>query len=116
MKTALFFEEIPMTKIAATERELEKRLHEKELDLATKCHPGAAFIVVKMKKTNQEFVVARARRWDDKKGEYEHSYQILSDDCEHVVEAYRRWQHEEHQLFTIAVRLIRLNRAYKYFD
>lgn len=116
MKTAYFFEEIPMSKITATERELEKRLRDEELKLATKCSPAAAFVVVKMKKTNQEFVVARARRWDSEKGEYEVSYQILSDDCEHIVESYRVSEHAEHQLFTVAVRLIRLNRAYKYFD
>lgn len=115
-RTAYFFEEIPMSKIVATERELENRLYAEELKLSAKCSPSPAFIVVKMKKTGQAFVVARARRWNSQKGEYEITYQVLSDDCRHVVESYRVSEKSDAPLFTVAVRLIRLNRAWKYFD
>ena len=116
MRTAYYFEEIPMTKIIATEKELDKRLRDDEYRLALKCHPGAAFITVKLNKTNQSFVVSRARRWDSENNEYKIKYQILSEDCKHIVEDYIVSEHDKNQLFTVAVQLIRLNRAYKYFD
>lgn len=115
-RNVYYWDEIPMSKIVATERELEKRLRDEELKLATKCSPCAAFIVVKLKKTGQSFVVARDRRWNSQKGEYEITYQVLSDDCRHVVESYRVSEKSDAPLFTVAVRLIRLNRAWKYFD
>lgn len=114
-----YYEEIPLNWIIAVEKEIEKRLREKEYELALRCSSLPAYITITMKKTGQKFIVARDRRYLDSRYENPgniYKIQILTEDCEKVIESYTYHEKDNDPLFSTAVKIIRLNYQYRYFD
>lgn len=111
-----YYEEIPLRKVVAVEKEIDRRLRADEYRQALKCSPFPAYTEITMNKTGQKFVVARAKQWDSDRGGYNFKVQILTEDCDKVVKAYVYKDTDENPLLELAATIIRLGRSYRYFD
>lgn len=113
-----YYEELPMTMIYATIKELEKRLRAEELKLAAECHCGAAFVTLELK-NGEKLHVARGKQWDGASNQYKYTVQLLDDDCKvllsnsYTEEAGVHFNDNHYPvepMFQIAVKIIRRNR------
>ena len=79
MSKMYYIEEIPMSLISATEKEIESRLRADECRLATECSCGAAYITLNLKNGGTMYV-ARGKKYDSENDRYIYTVQLLDED------------------------------------
>lgn len=112
-----FFEEIPMSMILVTIKEIEKRLRAEELRLAEECSAGAAYVTLNLKKGGTVYV-ARAKKWLGDKAQYQYTVQLLDEDLKVLISQSYTEENGTHfdddhypvdPMVAIAARIIRRN-------
>lgn len=73
-----YYEELLLSQVLATAKEIHKRLIHEECKLATECHPGAAYITLNLKNGDVVYV-ARGRKYNQVTKDYTYTVQILED-------------------------------------
>ncbi len=103
-----YYEELPMSWITNTEKELEKRFKADEDKLALKCKTYQPAMIELHCKNGKDFVAARKRLYVD--GQYQYHVQLLDASCENVLLSYYYNEEDMYPLFALAVKINRVGR------
>ncbi len=103
-----YYEELPLSWIINTEKELEKRFKEDEYKLALKCCTYQPAMIELHCKNGKDFVAARKRLYVD--GQYQYHVQLLDATCKNVLLDYSYVEGEMYPLFALAVKVNRVGR------
>ena len=103
-----YYEELPLSWIISTEKELEKRFKEDEYKLVLKCRTYQPAMIELHCKNGKNFVAARKKLYVN--GQYQYRIQLLDDTCKNILLDYSYTEGEMYPLFMLAVKVNRVGR------